>query len=242
MLKIAICDDEKIFREKIETGVQEYMSVRHIECMTGSFCSGEELLKQGNRIDEYDIIFLDVDMGEMNGIETAKEVREYNQDAYITFVTAYFEYSLEGYKVNAIRYIIKNNTNLIQQIDECLDEVLKRMQTISAKVEFDFREGKMKIAVNKILYIESELHKLNFYIEEREVKKYTMYKKLDEVESKLQNMNFIRIHKSFLVNMSYIENISGYKLILKNGKELIIPKTRYREVKDKFTTYKGEVY
>lgn len=91
------------------------------------------------------------------------------------------------------------------------------------------------------MYIESNLHKLAFHIMEDDMKIYTMYETLNELETKLAVNDFIRIHQSYLVNIRYIKNIVRYKLILSNGVELIIPKSRYTYVKQRFISYQGEV-
>lgn len=73
------------------------------------------------------------------------------------------------------------------------------------------------------------------------MKIYTMYATLNDIEKDLENTGFIRIHQSFLVNLKYIINILRYKAILSNGEELVIPKARYKEVKDSFIAYQGEI-
>ena len=107
MLSIAICDDEEYFRITEKQLILKYMAGKNCECMIDMYESGKELLALKSAISQYHIIFLDVNMEEIDGIETAKEIRKITKDVFIVFVTAFITYALEGYKVDAVRYLIK---------------------------------------------------------------------------------------------------------------------------------------
>ena len=185
MLRIAICDDEKLFRENIKKYVLKYLSEKDISSEIDMFNSGKELLGLGTDLLGYNIIFLDINMDEIDGIMTAHKIREYSMDIYIVFVTAYVNYSLEGYKVDATRYLLKNTINFDESIYECMDTILHKMNYIVLKKYFKFNECEKNVQVDRILYIESRLHKLEFYIMEDKLKKYSIYGKLDELEKEL---------------------------------------------------------
>ena len=101
MLKIAICDDEKVFRDNINKYVAAYLNEKEISYEIDTFSSGKEIIDLGIEIKQYNIIFLDINMDDVDGIVTAQKIREYSSEIYIVFVTAYINYSLEGYKVDA---------------------------------------------------------------------------------------------------------------------------------------------
>ena len=101
MIKIAICDDEQCFYDSIHRYINGYMSHRREEYEVNIFSSGEELLGKMEALREYTIIFMDINMQGMSGYDAALEIRKYNKDAFIVFVTAYLDYSTEGYKVGA---------------------------------------------------------------------------------------------------------------------------------------------
>ena len=82
-----------------------------------------ELIELGIELNQYKIIFLDINMDEMDGILTAKKIREQNSEIFLVFVTAFVNYSLEGYKVDAVRYLLKNNVNMQESIAECMDAI-----------------------------------------------------------------------------------------------------------------------
>lgn len=239
MLKIAICDDEKYFQEQVKIYVEEYLSAKGILYEIKTFSSGLRFLNLGIELLQYSIIFLDIKMDDINGIEVAQQIRTYSSDIYIVFVTAFLNYSLDGYKVDATRYLLKGNDNFNESICECMDNIFYKMNYIVEKKEF-FKEGK-NIPIERIVYIESKLHKLEFHIMENDLHKYTLYATLNDLEKEIGKFHFLRIHQSFLVNLKHIKNVTGYKVVLSNNQQLIVPKARYKEVKNAFIAYKGEL-
>ena len=208
---------------------------------SSQFASSKEFLELGIELVQYDIIFLDINMDEIDGIVTAQKIREYSSEVYIVFVTAYINYSLEGYKVDAARYLLKNNTNFDDSIYECMDTILHKMNYVVLKKIFKFNECEKDVPVERILYIESKLHKLEFHIMENKLNIYTLYGTLNELEKEMNDFSFLRIHQSFLVNLKHIKSVAGYKVLLSNNQELVIPKARYKDVKNAFVAYKGEL-
>ncbi len=241
MFSIAICDDEPYFVEQMKDMLLKYMNTNGIYYSIDFFYSGAELLKLGVELNRYKIIFLDINMREMDGILTAKKIREQNTEIFIVFVTAFVNYSLEGYKVDAIRYLLKNNDNMQEAISECMDAIYRKMNYEIIWKEFAFNEGKKRISLDRLLYIESKLHKLEFHIMEEHMEIYNIYDTLNHMEIYIGNRNFIRIHQSFLINMKYIKSVSKYKAVLYNGKSFTIPKVRYKNVWDNYLAYRGEL-
>ena len=164
MLKIAICDDERYFQTIIKEILINYQEQKNIPLSIDIFESGKELLKLEIELVRYNIVFLDIKMDEIDGILTAQTIRDVNKDIFIVFITAFVDYSLEGYKVDAIRYILKNNESFYYTVFECMDAILEKMNYKYSKKIFNFMEGRKTIHTNRILYIESKLHKLHFNI------------------------------------------------------------------------------
>ena len=241
MLNIAICDDEKYFRNEIRGILEKYLSAEGIVCSIDDFASGEELTDLGIEMQKYDIVFLDINMDQMDGIDAARKIREKSKDIFIVFVTAYIDYTIEGYKVDAFRYILKNNNMLEGSIEECLDSIRERMAYEVEQREFEFSEGRKTVSLERILFVESNLHRLIFHIMEDSLKQYTVYKTLDDMEKEFEGKGFIRIHQSYLVNVQHVNSISRYYLILDNGTRLSIPRARYNEVQKLIAEYKGAI-
>lgn len=235
MLQIAVCDDEQFYREKIQTLLKKYCKKHALECIVQLYCSGEEFLAQKENRVKYDIIFMDIDMKGSDGIQTAMQIRQFQSDTYLVFVTAFVDYALEGYKVNAVRYIMKDTVEA--SIAECMDAILRKMQI--AQVQFPFIEGERKLYTDNILYVESRRHKSIFYYMESDIMNYQIYDKLDTIERKLSGYGFLRIHKSYLVNMKHIKKISNYEVFLDTDEILPVPRMKYQSVKAAFVEYKG---
>lgn len=110
-----------------------------------TFSSGKEFVELGIEMVKYKIVFLDINMDELDGIMTAKKIRENSKDMFIVFVTAFVNYTIEGYKVDAVRYILKDNKNLVASVYECMDAIHEKwiirllgLNLISAKVQGKF--------------------------------------------------------------------------------------------------------
>lgn len=235
MLQIAICDDEKFYRDKLKQLLDAYLKIHQLDYTISLFLSGKDFLKQKENMVKYDIIFMDINMDEIDGIETAKQIRAFQSETNIVLVTAFINYVLEGYKVNAIRYLMKDT--LQTALPECMDAILKKLQP--KQILFPFLEGEKKLYIDNILYVESKKHKSHFiYLEENTVC-YQIYRKLDEIEKQLSDYGFLRIHKSYLVNGRHIQKISNYLVYLDVGEQLPVPRLKYQAVKEAYVAYKG---
>ena len=151
------------------------------------------------------------------------------------------DYSLEGYRLDVVRYLLKGNVNFQSKVNECMDAIIDKMNYSVTKREFDFKEGRKEISLERLLYIESKLHKLEFHVMEDTETVYTMNEILNVLDDTLSENGFIRTHQSYLVNAKHIKNVVRCKVILTNRVELPIPKARYAEVKKKFIAFQGEV-
>lgn len=241
MLRIAICDDESYFAEELKELLSGYMMEKGLVFEIDTYSSGEALVDLGIEIVQYTAVFLDINMEKMDGIKTAEMIRKASREVFIVFVTAYVDYSLEGYQLDVVRYLLKGNANFQSKVNECMDAILDKMNYSVIKKRFDFKEGRKEISLERLLYIESNMHILEFHVMEDAMKVYTMYETLNVFETRLAENDFIRIHQSYLVNAKHIKNVVRCKAILTNGVELSIPKARYTEVKKKFVACQGEV-
>lgn len=232
---IAICDDEKFYREKIQKLLEHYLKEHKINYEIKLFASGEEFLQENENKVKFDIVFMDINMSRLDGIQTALQMRSVHSHTYIVLITAFIQYALEGYKVDAVRYIMKDTLDTV--LAECMDTILKKMQL--AQINFSFLEGEKWLYTDNIFYVESQRHKAVFFYLEEKMEKYHIYEKLDVIEERLSVYGFLRIHKSYLVNMKHICKISNYVAYLDNGEELPVPRLKYQAAKEKFVAFKG---
>lgn len=222
-MKIAVCDDEFEFCQKIKNTLEKTISnYDTIEC----FSRGNELLTEANkRI--FDIVYLDIEMPGIDGIETAEKLQQLNSGTLVIFVSSYSCYISTAFKINAFQFLIKEYANEDAIISEynrakeryCLDHYLysvKKKDTVE------------KIEINKIIFIES--YRRHLYIVTVDGRKLEFRGKMNEEEKKLKIFNFVRTHESVLVNMAYIRRIDSSSLLLKYQENVHIPISRkYKE-------------
>ena len=241
MIKIAICDDNNDFRCILQNIVSEYFCDRQFEYGIDDFSSGEELLSDEVDITQYNIIFLDINMDGMDGIRTAEKIRISCPDTFLVFVTAFINYTLDGYKVEAVRYVLKDNSHLEDNIQEALDVIISKMNRAAKYIEYEFNVGVRRLYPENIVYVESNLHKLIFHVNMGNENTYSIYKKLDDVESELSDDYMCRIHKSFLVNMRYAKHIERYSIRMYDNTILPVAQKKYMDVRACFSQVKGDI-
>lgn len=230
-VKIAVCDDNKDDRGTLRALLEAYKRDFEIK----EYVSGRKLCEDMDYIRKCGILFLDINMDGLDGMETARRIKAECPKVHIVLVTAYVNYALDGYKVKASRFLLKDD--LEQTFQECVDEILQEIRQKRRIMEFGFVEGNVCLRVDDIIYIETNRHK-NIFHTHGQI--FSIYKKMDELEEDLRGMGFVRIHQSFLINMKYIEKISSYVMTLTTGKEISVPKARYPEVKRQYTLFKGD--
>lgn len=237
MIKIVICDDEEFFLKKLSDKITAYLEERELLFQITSFRSGEELL-QNSKKEFYDFAFLDISMGAANGIDIAHRLKSINKNLCIVFVTGYIDYVLDGYKVGALRYLVKDS--LDSSFSECMEAMLKKLHIDTAELCFCFNNTKTYLKAEEICFVESRGHRLLFVSAKDRSILGTVNGKLTETEKLLEEHGFLRIHQSFLVNMRYITKISGYRLELEQKITLPVPKSRYKYVKNEYAFYRGD--
>lgn len=241
MLRIAICDNESVFLDILHNIISEYLEDRKLRHVIDIFLSGKEFVSEKTDMTKYDIVFLDVNMDEKNGIEVAKRFRILCPNTFLVFVTAFINYALEGYKIEVTRYVLKDICHLKDNIYEALDVILSKMKHLSKYIEYEFNVGVRKLYPEDIIYVESSLHKLTFHVNKDGEFIYSIYMKLDDVEKALSDKCMCRIHKSFLVNMRYAIHIERYSIKLYEEIQLPVAQKRFTKVKNCFYQIKGAV-
>lgn len=242
MIKIAICDDESIFLENEINIISRCMNrICDFEYSIDTYKSGKEFVEKNQGDIAYDIIFLDINMDDMDGLEIARYIRDKSDKVQLVFVTGFITYALEGYKVNAIRYILKDEKTLEKAIEECMEIMIKQIKCSQRTISLSFKDGNRNVKVNDIIYIESNLHYLIFHLNNASVPQITMHEKLDNIDDMLAEYSFCRIHKSYLVNLEYVDNIERYQVKMKDGIVLNIAKPRYPEVRKQYICYEGKI-
>ncbi|MFZ2540069.1 MAG: LytTR family DNA-binding domain-containing protein [Oscillospiraceae bacterium] len=213
MLKIAICDDEKYFRNQIKKLIDTYDF--QIEYIVTEYSCGEELIFQNNNKRDIDILFLDVEMIGLNGVEVAKKLRTIDENLIIIFITSYNCYVCDAFEVKAFQYLTKPVAQL-----QFNNELKRAVEQYTSK-DFLFKVPQIDLDTKKrftILYPPEEIiyfeSKNKYIIIHTKKERHKFMAKLNDVATELESCNFVRCHKSYLVNISYVKKIYNQKLIL----------------------------
>ncbi len=231
---VAVCDDCMKDRQKIKDLLLQYSEQKNQDTEIAEYVSAAALCEDKEVLGRCSILFLNIGKETARDLQAAKKIKTLYPHIQLVLVTAFLSYALEGYKVKASQCLLKET--LTETFAECMDTILEELGQKQNIFQFPFVEGSVKLAASQIIYVETEGHKNVFHTTDAA---YSLYRKLDEIEKELQASGFVRIHRSFLVNMQYIERLSSYVLQLSTGQELSVPKTRYAHVKREYALYKG---
>lgn len=230
-MRLAICDDNDLERELLHTLLQKYFSETSVRCEFTLYDRGDTLYYDVMEGIEYNIIFLDLFMGDSFGISIAKDLREISYPGKIVFCTVSADYALESYDVYASGYILKPYG--IDDIRRTLDHFLSEYQSDSYQVKQKSRI--VYIPLNEITYVESD--NMKCILHRTGGREYVLYKKLVQIETELNDERFLRCHQSYLVNMNYIREANDV-FILQSGEEVLLRRKSKKEIHQKFLEYK----
>ena len=220
LIRIAIVDDEKVIREQIKHLIEK----KQVESIIDTYSSGEKLL-----MDEkcHDIVFLDIQMDGMNGIEAARALRQKTEDTVLIFITGVKEYVFDAFDVAAFHYLIKPiEENKFRAVyDRAVLEAGKKKQHSMGQLFVKTRNRNVTLEQSDILYIESRAKKVEIHTRNDIVEAYAG---IGELEKQLTE-NFYRCHRGYLVNMAFISEYSSDSIVLNNGETIILTKEKYGE-------------
>ena len=239
-LKIALCDDEKRFLDLERDIITEYLEQKGLPFYLDCFSSGEELLEQKENLETFDLIILDVEMKGIDGISTAKKIREYNDKVNIAFLSAHMNYSTDGYHVRALRFMLKTTDDLKEYMHECLDRVLESIDLIDREVTLDFTIGRRSVRIADISYLKSSGNYTSFYTGESTKETYLLRSPLRKVTDMLEAFDFVSVSAKETVNLYHVSDVSRYRITLDNGVEIPVSQKKYNEVCREYTLYRGK--
>lgn len=225
LVKIAVCDDEIIMQNYLKDIILE----QHKEYKVDIFNSGIELLENLN---DYDVIFLDIDMPNKNGIEIGMELRNINYKNAIVFLTNHTEFMRDAFKVQAYRFLEKPVQ--IDELNEILLQIEKEIYN-KTKIIIDSYGEDVLVAINEIIYIKSENKNSVFYLTNRTID--TNYP-LKHWSERLNKWNFCKTHKSYIVSLQQVKTIEADRIILNNSDKWIpVSRRKYNTVKQEYFEY-----
>lgn len=231
MQRIVICDDVEIERTLMKEILTEYFEEIHKEVSILEYDSGEGLIadvEEGYL--EMELLFLDIYMKELNGMETARKLRELQCNVPIVFLTASPDYAIESYEVQASGYLLKpfSEEKLKILLNRILKTDMKRRVAIKSKRQYRYPY------TDEIMYIESDKHNVTIHLSDGS--EIVTVDKLVALEKRINENRFLHCHQSYLVNMDYITDVKE-DFVLSNGVIIPIRVRGRKEMSDAYYSY-----
>lgn len=237
MIEIAICDDEIVITSKIENILEELSEEMGIKVEIDVFYDGKTLVNYIKDGKKYDLIYMDIEMREQDGISAASEIREIDKNVFLIYITSHESFAKDVFELNAYRFITKPiDLGIFRKYFEAVkDELTIRPQYF----RYQYNKVVYRISLDEIIYFQSD-RRVTYIITENGSKK--CYGKLNDIECRLlqSNIVFFRIHQSFWVNPQYIIAYFYDSMELRDGTTLSISENRRKKVSELFCTFKGE--
>ena len=235
-MRCAICDDDYAFLKQFRARVEQTLSQKGIQTECSIFLTPSELLLA--QIDTFDIVFLNVDTGYWDGINVARDIRRAGSGTLIIFVSNHVSFAPSGYEVGAFRFLLKKD--LDTTFAPAMDAALRQLGISAEPLHLQVGREQYEVPIGSIIFAESNKRIVTFHLAHFGRERLASYMKLSDLDERLAGKGFLRIHKSFLVNMRYIENINNYVVTLKEGTELQASRQNYRQLREAYARWRSE--
>ena len=209
--RIAVCDDQPAQLENLTKKLSLYAEARHIKFHIQTYPSAEAFLFDFSENRNFDLLFLDIEMAGMNGIQLARKIRAENETVQLCFITGYPDYMNQGYDVNALHYLLKPVS--VEKLFEVCDRFLKSTETQPRFFLFSLGKEVVRVYEKDLYYGEAQGHYMFLHTRQGELKLRTT---VPELEKQLGE-GFFRPSRSFLVNLRYVTRITKTEILLEQG-------------------------
>lgn len=226
--KIAVCDDSDADRQYISRLVGQWAAGSGHTVQVDSFVSAENFLFHYADENDHDILLLDIEMGDMDGVTLAKKLRQENETVQIVFITGYSDYIAEGYEVDALHYLVKPVSE--EKLSEVLDRAAAKLASEPPSVVISCEVGTVKLFESDILYVEAFAHYVELHTRSGV---YRLKESITAFEERLSG-DFYRAHRSYIVNLKAVERISRTGVMLAGGAEIPLSRGKYDDINRAF--------
>lgn len=238
IIQLAVCDDDSEIRKKLLSWILKVDLPANYKILLTDFSSGTALVDSYRAGHRYDLIFLDMIMPGIDGIETARQIRSFDEKVLIIFLTSSSDFAVQSYHVEAFDYLLKTEDT------ERMESVFRKALAFIAGKEdrqLQIRSGATLhvIQCNKIEYIEIYAKKLSFHLIPEQV--LETYKPIRDLEIEIAGLaNFFKIHRSVIVNLSYITQINPKFVVTISTQRLPVARGKYCELEKAFISYTAD--
>lgn len=232
MLMLAIVDDDRNDAASLKGLVENFFNQRNQVIMMQVYHGPMDFIRS---TENHDIVFMDIRMDKLDGLEVARLMRKISKDSILIFVTHMAQLAIKGYEVDALDFIVKPADQYA--INYVLEKALKRLENASNRtVVIKTSGGIVSLSSNEITYVEVFDHNLVYHTVKGD---YTVRGRLSDVLGKLDEKHFVMCNRSFIINLRYVTNVTTNSLIV-NGTEISISKSHRKGIMQHFSNYLGE--
>lgn len=231
LIKVAIVDDDPLQLNLLNNMITIAGDKIGYSIQSTLFESGEAFLFALEDLPDLNIVFLDIQMKDINGMEVARKIRENNQELTLVFITAFVEYALDGYSVNALDYILKPISQ--EKINSILNRYIDQTPTESTYILVDYQQTQLKLNLDDLLYLEAAKHQTIINLEQESLRVNLPFSHI----ATLVDERFIRTHRSYMVNLSHITQLSKQSVRLTNNETIPISKRLSKVIQASFVNY-----
>ncbi len=237
MIRIAICDDDLDMLRQLTGMTEVYMQKRAVRAHISTFSDSQSMLDHMEA--GFDIILLDIRMDGLDGLEAAKILRKEGDDSVLIFVSSILEYAPRGYEVDAFRFILKSD--LPKTFERCMSAALDHLQQQEETFRLPSPMGDHWTQLKNIIFIESLGRQVIVHLKKGPQKTFQYYEKISDIELQLAERGFVRVQRSYLVNMEHILMLNDKQVIVTGNQIIPVSGQRAREIMQIYTVWKGRV-
>lgn len=218
--KLAICDDEASVIEYVTSIVTDWAKKQQHDVQLRTFSAAESFLFSYEEENDYDILLLDVEMGQMDGVSLAKSIRKTNKTVQIVFITGYSEYISEGYEVSALHYLMKpvKEEKLFEVLNRATEKLEKNERILTMKLSGEM----IRIPFHEIRYIDVNGN----YVTIHGKSDYTVKKTLGDMQKELDE-RFFKVGRSCIINLNIVQRVTKTDAYLSDGSSIQLPRGAY---------------
>ena len=221
MIKLLICDDDKYMLNELHTYIDEYMSAHEINCNIKQTDSASEIMKD---VEYFDIAVLDIQIGNINGVDIEAKLKEINPNISLFFITNYSDYQYNAMDLQPFRFLTKPFDK--KRLFTGLDRAMEFINESYANVFVANGNAIRKICINDIIYVKRENRKVIMVTVNE---KFTVRESLNEWEERLKEKYFYKLHNSFIVNIHWIREYMYSEVTMENNEKISIAPRRRTE-------------
>lgn len=239
-MKIGICDEDSFFIREIRDRLEPF-SIAEESFHVSDFSSAQTLIEFYRSGGYFDIVFMDIEMKGINGIEAAEIIRAMSPKTIIIFVSDHPDYIFDAFRIEALHFLVKPVGD--REFNEVFRRALNKYRTVNASIILKWESTRNKIGIDKISFVEGYRRHLTVHTADGT---YEAVGKLSEMQELLSPHGFVRVHQGFIVNMSYIKSFRTDELELTDGTRVPVSVRKRQEALKTYDNFienqMGDIY